>query len=221
MDSLRDAAGDAKNSYQITAIGDQEAKKQIPRPLKARVRDDWFRQVEALLDAVDEDDALFFIDFDEADLDDFGVGGLNGSADVLCFDGHFAVAAIDEHAERDTLGAAEVEQAVHGCADGAPGVKDVINEDEVHTVHGEGDIRGLQHGLRRDLGEVVAIESDIESADGNVHSVDPTHGARDALGEGHAAAADADEGQALCTTAFLHNLVGKALQGAVDFSRGH
>jgi hypothetical protein len=220
LDSLRDGSGDAKNSYRITAIRKQREKR-VSHPLEARIEDDWYRRAGALIDAVDEDDALFLINFDEANLDDFAVAGLNGAADVLSFDGHFAVAAIDEHAQRDALGAAEVKQAVHGGANGAAGVKDVVDEDEVHAVHGEGDIRGLQDGLRRHFGEVVAIESDVQSANGNVHSIDSAHGARDPLGERHSAAADADKGQAFCPPTFLHNLVSKALQSAVDFGRGH
>ena len=73
----------------------------------------------------------------------------------------------------------------------------------------------------RDLGKVIAIQRDVEGADGYVDAVDAAHGARDALGERHSAAADADESKALCAPAFLHNLVGQALQGAVDLSRGH
>ena len=177
--------------------------------------------MENLVDSVDEDHAFFLVDFDEADLDDFRVAGLNGAADVLRFDWHFAVAAVDQHAERDTLGAAEVEEAVHGGTDGAAGVKDVVHEDEVHAVHTEGDVRRLQHGLWRDLGEVIAIKGDVQSPDRDVNSVDPAHGTGDPLSQRYAPAADADQGQALSAATFFDDLVGQALQGAVDFGRGH
>ena len=83
--------------------------------------------------AVDENDALFVVNLAEAHFDDFGVAGLHGAADELGFNGHFAMAAVDEHAERNALGAAEIEKAVHGSANGAAGVKHVVDEDEVHA----------------------------------------------------------------------------------------
>ena len=167
--------------------------------------------------AVDENDALFIIDFAEADFDDFGVAGLNGAADELSFNGHFAMAAVDEYAERNALGAAEVEEAVHGGADGAAGVENVIDKDEVHAVDAKGNVGGLKNGLRRDFGEVVAIESDVEGADGDVDAVNAAHGLGNALGEGYATAADADQGKMLGAAAFLDNLMGQTPQGAVDF----
>src|SRR5258706_6548267 len=175
----------------------------------------------SLIDSGDEDDALFFINFDEPNLDDFRVAGLDRAADVLSFDGHFPVAAVDQHAKRDTLGTAEVEQAVHGGADSAAGVEHVIDENKVHAVHGEGDVGGLQDGLRRNLGEVVTIEGDVQRADGDVDAVDSAHGTGDSLGEWHAPSTNTDKLQALCASAFFDNLVGKALEGAVDFGRGH
>src|SRR5262249_40418044 len=143
-----------------------------------------YRDQEWLADAINQDDALFVINLAEADLDDFGVAGLHCAAHVLRLDGHFAMAAINEYAEGDALGAPEVEQAVHRCPDGAARVEDVVNKDEVHAIHGERNIRGLQDGLRSDLRKVVAVKSDVERPDGNIHSVNAAHGAGDALGQG-------------------------------------
>ena len=92
------------------------------------------------IDAVDEHDAFFVIDFLEPDFDNFGGTGLHRPADILRFDGHFAMAAIDEHAKGNALRSAEVEQAVHGGANGAAGVEHVVDEDEVHAVDVEGDV---------------------------------------------------------------------------------
>jgi hypothetical protein len=174
-----------------------------------------------LVDAVDQDYALFVVYFVEADFDDFAVGGLHGAADVLGFDRHFAVAAIDEDTERDALGATKIEETVHGGADGAAGVEDVVDEDQVHGVDAERNIRGLQDGLWSDFGEIVAIESDVERADGHFDAVDAAHGLRDALGQGHSAAANTDEGEIFCAATFFHDLMGEALQGAVNFRGGH
>src|SRR5579862_7782088 len=126
------------------------------------------------------------------------------------------MAAVDQHTERDALGAAEVEEAVHGGADGAAGVQDVIDEDEVHLVDSEANVRGLQNGVSCNLREVIAVKSNVQSAYGDVDAVDAAHGLGDALGQRHAAAADTDQREMLGATAFLDDLMGEAAQGAVD-----
>lgn len=171
--------------------------------------------------AVDENDTLFAVNFPETHFDNFGVAGLHGPAHELRFNGHFAVAAIDEDAERDALRAPQIEKPVHGGADGAAGVEDVVHEDEIHAVDAKGDVRGLKDGLRRDFGKIVAVEGDVQGADGNVDAVDATHGFGDALGERHAATADANQGEMLGATALLNNLMSKALKSAVDLRGGH
>jgi hypothetical protein len=161
------------------------------------------------------------VDFVEPHFDNFGGARLHVAADVLCFDGHFAMAALDKNAERNAPGAAEVEKAVHGGTDGAAGVEDVVDEDEVHVVNAERDIGRLEYGVGRDFGKVVAIESDVESADGDINAVNAAHGARDALGEGYATAADADECKVFGAARFLHDFVSQALKSTVNFGRGH
>jgi dihydroorotate dehydrogenase (NAD+) catalytic subunit len=139
----------------------------------------------------------------------------------LGLDGHFTVAAVDEDAERDALGPAEVEETVHGGANSAAGVKHVVHEDQVHAVHGKSNVRGLQDGLGSNFREVVAIERDVESADWHLDAIDSTHGPGDALGERHSPAADANEREVSRAAAFLNNLMGKALQSPVDLGSGH
>src|SRR5215471_12032437 len=174
-----------------------------------------------LLDAVDQYYALLVVDFSKADFNDFGVAGLHGAADILSFDGHFTVAAVDQHAEGNALGPAKVEQTVHRGAYGAASVKDIIDKDKVKAVDTKGDVGGLQHGLRGHLGQVVAVESDVERADRDLDTVNAAHGAGNALCERHAATADADQGQAAGAATFFDDLVRQALQGAVDFGSRH
>ncbi len=174
-----------------------------------------------LFDTVDKHDALFLVDLAEPHFDNFCVAGLHAAADVLRFDGHFAMAALDKNAERDAPGAPEVEKAVHGGADGAAGVEHVVNEDQVHIIHAEGNVGRLQHGVGRDFGKVIAIESDVEGAHGNVNAVNAAHGARDALGEGYATAADTDERKVFGAARFLHDFMGQALKSTVNFGGGH
>src|SRR5579859_5333957 len=68
----------------------------------------------ALFYPVHQDHAFFRVNFAQANFDNFGVAGLYVAADVLRFDGHLAVAAVNQHAERNASRAAEVEEAVHG-----------------------------------------------------------------------------------------------------------
>jgi hypothetical protein len=157
----------------------------------------------------------------ETDFDDFGLGGLHRATDVLGFDGHFAMAAIDEHAKGYALGAAQVKEAVHGGADGAAGVEDVVHENQVHGIHGERDVGGLQYGLRRDFREVVTIEGDIQRADGDFDAVNTAHGLGDAFGQRYTSSTDADEREIFCAAAFLDDLMSEALKGAIDFRGGH
>ena len=178
-------------------------------------------KVERLVDAIDEDDALFVVNFPEANFDDFGVAGLNRAADELGFDRHFAMTAIDQDAQGDAAGAAEIEEAIHGCANGTPGVEDVVDEDEVHAINSEGDVRGLQDCLRRDFGEVVAVEGDVERADRDIDAINATHGPCDAFCEGHTTAANADERKVAGAATFFDDLMRKTLKGTVNFGSGH
>src|SRR5262249_30048236 len=134
---------------------------------------------------VNQHDALFVINLVQPHFDDFGVAGLHRAPDELSFDGHFAVAAVNQNAKSDALRAAEVEKTIHSRANSAAGVKHVVNENEVHAVDGKGNVGGLQHGLRRDLRKVIAIKSNVQRADGNVHAVNAAHSLGDALGKGH------------------------------------
>src|SRR5208282_996081 len=165
--------------------------------------------------------ALFRIDLAETHFDDFRLASLHGAADKLGFNRHFAMAAVDEHAERNALRAAEIEETVHGGADGAAGVKDVVDEDEVHAIHAESNVGGLENSLGRDFREVVAIKRNIQRADGDIDAVDTAHGLRYALCQRYAAATDADQGEMLGAATLLDNLMGQASQGAVDLRGGH
>src|ERR1700674_1735244 len=180
-----------------------------------------FDQKLNLLHAIDQDDTLFLVDFAKADLNNFRVAGLNAAADVLGLDGHFTVAAFDQDAEGNALRPAEIKKAVHGGADGAAGIKDVIDQDEVHVIDAERNVRRAQNSLGRNLGKVVAIESYVEDAHGNIHAVDSAHGLGNPLRQRHAPPDDPDQRQVFRSAAFLHDFMGQSLQRAVDFRGRH
>ena len=129
--------------------------------------------------------------------------------------------AVDEHAKRDTPGASEIEEAIHGGANGAAGVKDVVDEHEVHPVNAKNNVRRLQDGLGRNFGKIVAIERNVQRADGHIHAIDPAHCLSYALGQRYAAAPYAYQREMLGAAALLDNLMGQALQRAVDLRGGH
>ena len=137
------------------------------------------------------------VDFLKLHFDDFVVGGLDVAADELGFDGQLAVAAIDQHQQVDARRAAVIEQSVERGADGAAGVEHVVHQDDVFALDGEGDLGGADDGLDVDGGEVVAVEIDIEDADRHGAVFERFDFPRQALRQGHAAAADADEGEAV------------------------
>ena len=45
------------------------------------------------------------------------------------------MAAVNQHAEANALGAAQIEQTVHGGANGAAGVEHVVHDYQVAIVH--------------------------------------------------------------------------------------
>ena len=112
---------------------------------------------------------------------------------------------------------AKVEETVHRGADGAAGIEHIVHENQIFVVHGKSDIAGLQHGLRGNFGKVVAIERDVQRADGHFHAVDFAHGLRDAQRKRNSAAANANQRQIRRAAASLHNFVRHALQACGRF----
>src|SRR6266478_559485 len=77
--------------------------------------------------AVNQHHALFAVNFAKPHLDNFGVARLHHAPGKLRLNRHFSVAAIDQHAERASLGSPKIEKSVHRRADGAPGIQNVIH----------------------------------------------------------------------------------------------
>ncbi|HEY6893720.1 MAG TPA: hypothetical protein VI258_06115 [Rhodanobacteraceae bacterium] len=106
-----------------------------------------------------------------------------------------AMAAIDEHREHDCARAAEIDERVERRANGAAGVEHVVDEHHDFVVDRLGKLRRLDHRLRRDRRQVVAIQRDVEDSERNrvpFHLLDLFG---DALADRNAAAANADNDQ--------------------------
>ena len=174
-----------------------------------------------LFNTIHNHDALFVVDFVEADFDNFGIGGFDGAADEAGLDGQFAMAAVDEHAKADAARTAEIEEAVHCGAYGAAGIENVVDKQQISIINGERNFARLDNGLRGDGGKIVAIESDVESADRDFRFGGGANGFRKALGERDAAAANADEREILCAAGFFDDFMRQTFEGAANFVRGH
>ena len=59
--------------------------------------------------AIDQDYALFAVDLTEPHFDDFAWARLHEATDKLCFDGHLAMAAVNQYAQRNAFRATQIE----------------------------------------------------------------------------------------------------------------
>src|ERR1700761_1864149 len=119
-------------------------------------------------------------------------------ADVVGAEGKLAVAAVAEDGELDALGAAIVEERLDRGADGAAGEEDVVDEDdragrEVEVDVGVADDR---LGERARGADVVAVEADVDVAEGQVGACQLAEEGVEAAGQDGAAGVDADHGEA-------------------------
>jgi hypothetical protein len=124
------------------------------------------------------------------------------------------VAAIDHHGELDRARPAEVDQGVQRRADGAAGEEDVVDQDDAAVVDRERNVGEPDHRLRPDRvpHQVVPVEGDVERPDRHLGAGDFVDRGGQPPGEGHAAGADADEGQFVDAAVALDDLVRDAGQ---------
>src|SRR5579862_2952298 len=161
--------------------------------------------------AFDEHYALFVINLVQPDLDDLAIAGLHGSPHETRFDRKLAMASIDQHRHAHAAGPAEIEETVHGCAGRPSGIENIVHQEDVLIVNAKRYFARMHYGLRRYLGEIVAIKRDIQCSHRDFHVLDAKHGPRDSLRQRHAPAANSDKRQIGRAAAFLHDFVGQAL----------
>src|SRR5260370_35956987 len=161
--------------------------------------------------AFDEHYAFFVVNFLQAHFDNLAIAGSHGPAYEACFDGKFAMASIDEDRHAHAAGPAKIEEAVHGRACRPPGIENIVHQEDVLIVNPKRYFARMHDRLRRYLGEIIAIERDVQCSHGDFHVLDAVHGARDPLRQRHAPAANSDECQIRRATAFLDDLMRQAL----------
>src|SRR6266508_2934862 len=114
----------------------------------------------------------------EHDLDHLALGRWHALADVVRLDGNLAVPPVDQHGEAHGTRPTEVDQAVQRRPDRAPRVEDVVAQDNRAAVQVEIDLGLAQQRLGSDEREIVAVERDVQSADGKglLHEIAQTRG---------------------------------------------
>ncbi len=128
------------------------------------------------------------------------------------------MAAVDEHGQLDRRRAAEVGQRVQRGADGAARVEHVVDEDDGASLHRHRQVCRLD--VRRARGDVVAVEADVQGADGHALVLDLADRLRQAVRQRNAPRAHADKHDVAQAVVAFHDLVGDAPDGAADFFRG-
>ena len=152
--------------------------------------------------------------------DDLFARGRDVLADVVGADRQLAMAAIDEDGEPDRPRPPELAQRVHRGAHRAAGVQHVVDEHDGGVVDLERHVRALDE---RRVAEprVVAVELDVERADGDVRALVLRDRRGEPPCEGNAAALDADEHEPGRAGLLLDDLVGDADHRPADLIRGH
>src|SRR5258707_10760421 len=137
-------------------------------------------------------------------------------ADVVGTDGQLAMAAVHQDREPDDARTPQVHQRVHGGPDRPTGEEDVVDQHHRAPLDREADLGAADDGLRGLEPQVVAVEGDVERAPRGLGALDGRDLGRDALGEGHPAGLDADQGHALAPAGLLDDLMGDAGEGPVE-----
>src|SRR5690606_15845806 len=172
-----------------------------------------------------EPHAVLAVALGEADADLLAGRRRDRPPDEVGADGELAEAAVDEGEEADGGGPAEVHHGVERGARGAPGVDDVVDEDEAAGVDVERDVRRLDDGRAGRLAEVFPVERGVEDAEGEADALEGLALGAEPAGEEHPARLHPDEGEALgrlgLVVEVLDDLAGEAGERAVDVGRVH
>ena len=150
------------------------------------------------------------------DVDHLRAPGFHELADIVRFDGKLSVAAVDQNGEFDAIRAAEVDDGIHGRPDGPAGIKDIIDEDNLFAVGGEGDIRGSDNRVGADTGPVIPVQGNVDIAFGDVDSLDFTNLGLKTLGQEDPSSLNADEGESVGAVVGFQNLMRHPGKNAVD-----
>ena len=221
VERRRERARGAEQALDVVAreVGDGDEVALRRRAGRAQVVGDETDHVRVLLGRADEQDAVDLVHLDELHLDALVAGGGQVLADVVGADRQLAVAAVDEDGELDAVGPAVVEERLDRGADRAAGVEDVVDEDDRPAVEREVELRRADERLRRERRlagahhHVVAVEGDVDRAEGGRRAGALLDEPREPLRERDAARLDPDERDVLDGRVALDDLVGDSRKG--------
>jgi hypothetical protein len=146
-------------------------------------------------------------------------GGRHVLADEVGANRELAMTTVHEDREADRARTPVIDEGVHGRAHGATGEEHVVDEHHDTVVDGERDL-GLTHHRRiADTREVVAIQSDIDGAQGKIDALVRANGVADPRRESIAARADADDREKGEIAVALDDLVRDPCYGPTDVVR--
>src|SRR5262245_1139698 len=124
------------------------------------------------------------------------------------------MASVGECGELDACGTAVVEERLDRRADRAPGIEDVVDADAGLALEGEveagrADERlRVQRRLAASYPDVVAIEGDVDRAEGDLRPGELLDQTAETVRERHAAGVDADQRDVVEPGVALDDLVG-------------
>ncbi len=142
------------------------------------------------------------------------MGGGEILAGIVRADRQLPVPAVDKDGELDAARAAAGKDGLDRGARRAPGIDDVVDEDDDLIRHVKGELRALDNGRVGQEGEIVPVKADIQTAAGNGAALDAPDIVADALGDRLAPAADADEDNVFHAAVLLDDLMGDAHERA-------
>ena len=126
--------------------------------------------------------------------------------------------AIDQHGEPDLARPAKIRQRIQGRPHGPPRKQYIIHKKHGYRVDGEIYARRTDHRLGPDLGQVVAIQRDIENAAPDLCKPPAAQRVGQPLGERLAAGADSNDIQGLIGLERRTNGRGEFIEHPRDFA---
>ena len=128
---------------------------------------------------------------------------------------------VNQDAELHAARSSMIKQRIECGADGAPGEQHIVHQDDTLVLDIETDVGFLNHRLGAQGGKIVPVKGDVQGAYRNRGALHALDDFSQALGQRHASSADAHQPQPLEAAILLHDFVGKANQGALDFRSRH
>src|SRR5579862_86239 len=157
------------------------------------------------------------IQFAQLHLDNLAICGLHFAPDERRLDGQFAMAAVDQDAKLHLLRTTFIEKSVQGGTRGAPGVKDIIHQNDLFSGDTNANFGFLYNRLWTDSGKIVTVERNVQGAQRDRFLLNSFDHLAEALGKENAATANADDRQVLGAIIFLDDFVNQPDQSTLDF----